>query len=281
MLNTNNPDYSLRDKRLNYEFHRNTNISSMTFSKASLIVFVSVALCTSGVRLHLPVLYHSGYQDIELELKSPSELSYEPPTPLRQDDFFNEDGRLNFPTSAPVRPSELSLPSNSGPASADAKPPTVIEEDTSIRGRGSFGQEDGLTEDDLRESAVSSKQHDIEATSKEQDVFPSSPVREEAQHEPTLCSSARGGPGEGSLSGFDEEDEELTQEKIKVLLENIKLEEGLEDVEMTEERLQEILSQVQQAEIHMSSISGSQGETSGAMVTASGQGLGTDTQGQR
>ncbi|XP_056626697.1 ankyrin-3 isoform X6 [Triplophysa dalaica] len=221
-----------------------------------------------------------GYQDIELELKSPSELSYEPPTPLRQDDFFNEDGRLNFPSSAPVRPSELSLPSTSGPVSADAKPPTVIEEDTSIRGRGSFGQEDGLTEDDLRESAVSSKQHDIEATSEEQDVFPSSPVREEAQHEPTVSSSARGGPGEGSLSGFDEEDEELTQEKIKVLLENIKLEEGLEDVEMTEERLQEILSQVQQAETHMSSISGSQGETSGSMVMASGQGLGTDTQGQ-
>ncbi|KAA0725601.1 Ankyrin-3 [Triplophysa tibetana] len=221
-----------------------------------------------------------GYQDIELELKSPSELSYEPPTPLRQDDFFNEDGRLNFPTSAPVRPSELSLPSTSGPVSADAKPPTVIEEDTSIRGRGSLGQEDGSTEDDLHESAVFSKQHDSEATPKEPDVFSSSPVREPAQLEPTVCSSARGGPGESSLSGFDEEDEELTQEKIKVLLENIKLEEGSEDVEMTDERLQEILSQVQQAETHMSSISGSQGETSGAKVTASSQGLGADTQGQ-
>ncbi|XP_057213984.1 ankyrin-3 isoform X10 [Triplophysa rosa] len=223
-----------------------------------------------------------GYQDIELELKSPSELSYEPPTPLRQDDFFSEDGRLNFPTSAPVRPSELSLPSTSSPTSADAKPPTVMEEDTSIRGLGSFGQEDGSTEDNLHESAVSLKQRDSEVTSKEPDVFPSSPVREQAQPKPTVCSSASGAPGESSKSGFDEEDEELTQEKIKILLENIKLEEGLEDVEMTEERLQEILSQVQQAETHMSSISGLQGEISGAKVTvtASGQGLGIDTQGQ-
>lgn len=242
---------------------------------------VAVALCTSCVRLHLPVLYHLDYHNIELELKSPTELSYEPPTPLRQDDFFSEDGRLNFPASAPVRPSELSLPSTSSPLSADAKPPTVMEEDTSIRGRGSFGQEDWLPEDDLQESAVSSKQGDSEVTSNEPDVFPSSPVIEQPQLEPTVCSSASGAPGESSKSGFDEEDEEMTQEKINSLLENIKLEEGSEDVEMTEERVQEILSQVQQAEIQMSSISGLQGETSGAKVMASGQGLGTDTQGRR
>lgn len=255
----------------------------MTFLKASVIVSVTVALCTSGVRLHLPVLCHSGYHNIELELKSPTELSYEPPTPLRQDDFFSEDGRLNFPASAPVRPSELSLTSTSGPMSADAKPPTVMEEDTSIRGRGSFGQEDGSTEDDLRESALSSERHHGEVTSKEPDVFPSSPVREQAQPEPAVPPSDGGAPGESGKSGFDEEDEELTQEEIKSLLENIKFEEGSEDVEMTEERLQEILSQVQQAETRMSSISGLQGETSGAKVTvtASGQGLGIDMQGQR
>lgn len=51
---------------------------------------------------------------------------------------------------------------------------------------------------------------------------------------------------------------------------------------MTEERLQAILSQVQQAEKDMSSISGLLSETSGANgKTTTGQGLGTEKQGQR
>ncbi|XP_051967996.1 ankyrin-3-like [Xyrauchen texanus] len=222
-----------------------------------------------------------GYHNIDLELKSPSELTYEPPTPLHQDDFFSEDGRLNFPTSSPVRPSELSLPTTSGPVSADAKPPTVKAEDTWIRGQESVSQEDWSTEDDFgvsHESAASSKQHE------DLDVFPSSPVREQkkAQAEPSVCASASVVPREGDRSGFEEEDDEMTQEKIKSLLEYIKLEEGSEDEEMTEERLQEILLQVQQAEKDMSSISGLQGETTNANVKteSSGPGLGTDAQGQ-
>uniref|UniRef100_A0A8C2DMU2 Ankyrin 3 n=1 Tax=Cyprinus carpio TaxID=7962 RepID=A0A8C2DMU2_CYPCA len=102
-----------------------------------------------------------GYHSIELELKSPSELTYEPPTPLRQDDYFGYDSRLNFPFSAPVRPSELSLPATSGSVSADTKPPTVMAEDSSIGGRESVSQEDGPAEDDLsvsKEIAVPSEQ---------------------------------------------------------------------------------------------------------------------------
>ncbi|XP_016296457.1 ankyrin-3-like isoform X13 [Sinocyclocheilus anshuiensis] len=198
-----------------------------------------------------------GYHKIELELKSPSELTYEPPTPLRQDDFFSEDIRLKFPSSAPVRPSELSLPSTSGPVSADAKPPAVMAEDTSIGGRESVSQEDGSAEDDFgvsKESAANSEQRDISEA-----------------------------PGESGKSGFDEEDEEMTQEKIKSLLENIKLEEGSEDEEMTEERLQAILSQVQLAEKDMSSVSGLQSETSSTngKTATLGQGLNPETQGQR
>ncbi|XDV44965.1 hypothetical protein PO909_013165 [Leuciscus waleckii] len=224
-----------------------------------------------------------GYHNIELELKSPSELSYEPPTPLRQDDFFSEDSRQNFPFSALVRPSELSLPTTSGSVSTDTKPPTVMAEDTSIGGRESVSQEDGSAEDDLgvsHESVAPSKQHDSEETSKESDVFPNWPVKEQQEPKMPVCASASEAPGESGKSGFDEE---MTQEKIKSLLENIKLEEGSEDEEMTEERLQEILSQVQQAEKDMSSISGLQSETSGANVktATSGQGLGADKQGQR
>ncbi|XP_051771718.1 ankyrin-3 isoform X3 [Ctenopharyngodon idella] len=214
-----------------------------------------------------------GYHNIELELKSPSELTYEPPTPLRQDDFFSEDSRLKF-YSAPVRPSELSLQTTSGPVSTDTKPPTVMAEDSYIGGRESLGQEDGSAEDDLgvsHKSVVPSKQRDSDETSKESDVFPNSPVKEQQEHKIPVCASSGEAPGESGKSGFDEE---MTQEKIKSLLENIKLEEGSEDEEMTEERLQAILSQVQQAEKDMSSISGLQTETSG-------QGLGTDKQGQR
>uniref|UniRef100_A0A671RVA8 Ankyrin-3-like n=1 Tax=Sinocyclocheilus anshuiensis TaxID=1608454 RepID=A0A671RVA8_9TELE len=256
--------------------------------KASVITSVAVALCTSGVRLHLTVLYHSGYHKIELELKSPSELTYEPPTPLRQDDFFSEDIRLKFPSSAPVRPSELSLPSTSGPVSADAKPPAVMAEDTSIGGRESVSQEDGSAEDDFgvsKESAANSEQRDSEGTSKESHVFPNSPVKEQKEVQPKLpiCVSVSEAPGESGKSGFDEEDEEMTQEKIKSLLENIKLEEGSEDEEMTEERLQAILSQVQLAEKDMSSVSGLQSETSSTngKTATLGQGLNPETQGQR
>ncbi|XP_016296448.1 ankyrin-3-like isoform X4 [Sinocyclocheilus anshuiensis] len=229
-----------------------------------------------------------GYHKIELELKSPSELTYEPPTPLRQDDFFSEDIRLKFPSSAPVRPSELSLPSTSGPVSADAKPPAVMAEDTSIGGRESVSQEDGSAEDDFgvsKESAANSEQRDSEGTSKESHVFPNSPVKEQKEVQPKLpiCVSVSEAPGESGKSGFDEEDEEMTQEKIKSLLENIKLEEGSEDEEMTEERLQAILSQVQLAEKDMSSVSGLQSETSSTngKTATLGQGLNPETQGQR
>uniref|UniRef100_A0A672PQJ3 Ankyrin 3 n=1 Tax=Sinocyclocheilus grahami TaxID=75366 RepID=A0A672PQJ3_SINGR len=228
-----------------------------------------------------------GYHNIELELKSPSELSYEPPTPLRQDDFFSEEIRLKFPSSAPVRPSELSLPNTSGPVSADTKPPTVMAEDTSIGGRESVSQEDGSAEDDFgvsKESAANLEQRDSEGTSKESHVFPNSPVKEQKEVQPKLpiCVSASEAPGESGKSGFDEEDEEMTQEKIKSLLENIKLEEGSEDEEMTEERLQAILSQVQLAEKDMSSVSGLQSETSGTngKTATLDQGLNPKTQGE-
>ncbi|XP_042591010.1 ankyrin-3-like isoform X48 [Cyprinus carpio] len=229
-----------------------------------------------------------GYHNIELELKSPSEVTYEPPTPLCEDDFFSEDIRLKFPSSAPVRPSELSLPNTSGPVSADTKPPTVMAEDTSIGGRESVSQEDGSAEDDFgvnKESASPSEQHDSEGASKKSDVFPNSPVKEQKEVQPKLpiCVSASEAPGESGKSGFDEEDEDMTQEKIKSLLENINLEEGSEDEEMTEERLQAILSQVQLAEKDMSLVSGLQSETSGTngKTATLSQGLNTVTQGQR
>lgn len=64
----------------------------------------------------------------------------------------------------------------------------------------------------------------------------------------------------------EEEEEEMTQERLQSLLEDIKLEGGLEDEEMTEEKVKAILEQVQQAEKDLSSVPGWRGETSGAIM---------------
>lgn len=67
-----------------------------------------------------------------------------------------------------------------------------------------------------------------------------------------------------SGNGREEEEEEMTQEKLKSLLEDIKLEGGMEEEEMTEEKMNAILKQVRQAEKGMSSVPGWRGEASGA-----------------
>uniref|UniRef100_A0A4W4DXC6 Ankyrin 3 n=1 Tax=Electrophorus electricus TaxID=8005 RepID=A0A4W4DXC6_ELEEL len=199
-----------------------------------------------------------GYHNIDLELQSPTELSYEPPTPLRHDDFFSEDSSIVSPTTAPVRPSELALPTTS----MDAQPPTVVPEDTSLGGRGS------CTCDSEEEFGVP-------------EVFTKHLLRVQDPHQasavqPDAPPSGGLGPKESSGSGFAEE--EMSQEKLKSLLGDNKLEEGSEDEEMTE--VQMILSQVEQAEKDMSSIAGWQGEVSDVNreTWTSGQGLCTDMQ---
>lgn len=70
----------------------------------------------------------------------------------------------------------------------------------------------------------------------------------------------------------EEEEEEMTQERLQSLLEDIKLEGGLEDVEMTEEGVKAILEQVRQAEKDVCSVPGWRSETSGVVVRATGPG---------
>uniref|UniRef100_A0A672IM10 Ankyrin 3 n=1 Tax=Salarias fasciatus TaxID=181472 RepID=A0A672IM10_SALFA len=62
---------------------------------------------------------------VYLELQTPSDLSYVPPTPLRSDDFFSEgDASVESPSkAAPARPSDLSLTQTTSTSSSD--PPTV------------------------------------------------------------------------------------------------------------------------------------------------------------
>ncbi|KAL7857588.1 hypothetical protein SRHO_G00164870 [Serrasalmus rhombeus] len=208
-----------------------------------------------------------GYHSIDLELQSPTELSYEPPTPLQKDDFFSEDGSIVSPVRALIRPSELSLPTTSKEAAAsNTAPPTVVAEDTSLGGRESCSREGGSTEDDAevsRDSMTFLEAQDCEEASKDSDVFT----------QPAVTQPEVSGLRESGWSGFEEGEREMTQELMS-LLNNIKLEEGSEDVEITEERVQEILSQVEQAEKEMSSLAGLQSEASSTNkeTSASGQG---------
>ncbi|XP_053094438.1 ankyrin-3 isoform X21 [Pangasianodon hypophthalmus] len=213
-------------------------------------------------------IFDYGYHDISLELQSPSELSYEPPTPLRKDDFFSEDSSVVSPSTTLIRPNELSLATTSRDAlSLNAAPPTVVAEDTSIGGRGSCSREGGSTEDDL-------EVHDSDEVSKHPEVFMQSALREQ-EVPPNGAHGAR----ESGRSGFEEEEEEeMTQEKLKPPLKGINLEEGSENEEITKERVQAYLAQVEQAEKEMSSIAGLQEGPSSVSKEMSASVLHTDTQ---
>lgn len=76
----------------------------------------------------------------------------------------------------------------------------------------------------------------------------------------------------------EEEEEEMSQERLQSLLEDIKLEGGLEDEEMTEERVNAILEQVRQAEKEMCSVPGWRSETSDAIVESAAPGRSPGTE---
>uniref|UniRef100_A0A674EBX4 Ankyrin 3 n=1 Tax=Salmo trutta TaxID=8032 RepID=A0A674EBX4_SALTR len=148
------------------------------------------------------------------------------------------------------------------------------------------------TEDDTgvsRESVASYKPHGREAGVREeadQDVDKGMPIRQidlpqGVVREDEWLAGARGDPsetlgfrpalgGEGGVSGSpgeEEEEGEMSEEKLKSLLEEMALEEGSEDEDMTEDRINAILSQVQQADKDvMSSPAGWHSETSSVNV---------------
>lgn len=74
------------------------------------------------------------------------------------------------------------------------------------------------------------------------------------------------------------EEEEMTQERLQSLLEDINLEGGLEDMEMTEEGVKAILEQVRQAEKDVCSVPGWRSETSGAVIESAAPGHSPDAE---
>lgn len=200
-----------------------------------------------------------GYQNIDLELKTPTDLNYEPPSPLRSDDFFS-DGDSSAETLSKTtltRPSDLSITQTAskdlltGASGAPMGAPIIRAEDTALS-----------TEE--REAPFETPDNDRRVVEK---------FRKGAEEEPREGGTPESHHGNGLQQGEEEEEEEeeMTQERLQSLLEDIKLEGGLEDVEMTEEGVKAILEQVRQAEKDVCSVPGWRSETSSA-VQATGPG---------
>ncbi|XP_054860230.1 ankyrin-3-like isoform X19 [Amphiprion ocellaris] len=191
------------------------------------------------------------YHNIDLELQTPSDLNYVPPTPLRSDDFFSEgDASVESPSkSALTRPSDLSLTQTTSTSSSD--PLTVAP------GPGSKAQEPPLVGPEETGMSVENKTGpDNDRRAVEQS---GKATKREAEVIVEVASDT--GLGNGKE---EEEEEEMTQERLQSLLEDIKLEGGVEEEEMTEERVNAILEQVRQAEKDVCSVPGWRSEESAA-----------------
>lgn len=204
-----------------------------------------------------------------------------PPTPLRSDDFFSEgDACIDSPSKTMLtRPSDLSLTQTTSTSSSDpltvapapgssAPLPTLAgAEDTALNTEESVEQKARLVSYDWPDNdrrAVEKSGKETEELKAEQDVALQRNQREDAALDV--------GNGNGREGEEEEEEEEMTQERLLSLLEDIKLEGGLEDEEMTEERVNAILEQVRQAEKVVSSPTGWRSETSGAIADSTGPG---------
>nr|XP_020472182.1 ankyrin-3-like isoform X16 [Monopterus albus] len=219
-----------------------------------------------------------GYPNIELELQTPSDLNYEPPTPLRSDYFFSEgNASVDLPSKTTLtRPSDLSLTQTTstsssdpvtvatGPGSCVQEPPIVEAEDTALTTGERMEDKMGLVcyeQPDNDRRAVEKSGKGTEELKAGQGV-----VLERNQKHDAASDNGHGNGRE------EEEEEEMTQERLQSLLEDIRMEGGLEDEEMTEERVKDILEQVRQAEKVVCSVPGWRSETSGAVVESTAPG---------
>ncbi|XP_063749376.1 ankyrin-3 isoform X11 [Eleginops maclovinus] len=236
-----------------------------------------------------------GYDNIELELQTPTELNYQPPTPLRSDDFFSEgDASADSPSKITLtRPSDLSLTQTTstsssdpptvapGPASSAAQPPIVGAEDTALTTGEREMSKDEKTrlvyydrpDNDRRAVEQSGKGTEGRAEPLEIELMAGERCVLESQGEDVASETPP-----GNERHEEEEEEEMTPERLQSLLDDIKQEGGSEDEEMTEERMNAILEQLHQAEKDVCSVPGWRNETSGATLesAASGHSPGTE-----
>ncbi|XP_030058970.1 LOW QUALITY PROTEIN: ankyrin-3 [Microcaecilia unicolor] len=207
-----------------------------------------------------------GYPSIQVELKTPTGLSYVPPTPLYKDDFFSDISSIESPLRTPSRLTDVLATSQGFGDGTLSGPPMVTEEDTSLGDKilNSSVSSERLSKELIREH---SPLEDIDVHDGSQN--PSNYIwvkkaAEYSEHRQNEEPSHPGGRMEQHKRGKSGVDEEMTEERLKSLFEDIRLEEGTECEEMTEERVQQILKHVQQAEQEISSITGWQSEVSSA-----------------
>ncbi|XP_069045060.1 ankyrin-3 isoform X45 [Lepisosteus oculatus] len=218
-----------------------------------------------------------GYNNIQMELQTPTELRYEPPTPLRNDDFFSDVPSVDSPFRNPCRPSNLSLSQQLQSSSAATKPPKVTAEDTSLddhrlerwtvpgESRDETQACEQEEETDTSPESVTPPAQEDKGVVKEQGVFLERLQQEDDRPEGSWQPGARASvpyhgvtaEEEGSQSGSEEE-EEMMQEQLEDI--------WSEGKEMPEESVQANLKQVQQAETDMSPIPGWHSETSSVNV---------------
>ncbi|XP_051274540.1 ankyrin-3 isoform X12 [Dicentrarchus labrax] len=235
-------------------------------------------------------IFDYGYHNIDLELQTPTDLNYEPPTPLRSDNFFSEGEVSSDPPSKTTltRPSDLSLTQTTSTSSSDPltvapaadsnapEPPIVGAEDTTLTTDVSAQEKIGLVSyerpgNDRMAVEKSGKGTDGHAEAFEEELKAGQGVILEHQGG-NQKEDAGSDPGHGNGRQEEEEEEEMTQERLQSLLEDINLEGGLEDMEITEEGVRAILEQVRQAEKDMCSVPGWRSETSSATVESAAPG---------
>ncbi|MGH0124104.1 UNVERIFIED_CONTAM: hypothetical protein FKN15_018185 [Acipenser sinensis] len=220
-----------------------------------------------------------GYCDIQRELQTPTELNYEPPTPLWQGDFCSDMSSIDSTFRTPSRPSNLSLSLESKSCSTAGKPPVVAAEGTSLGDQRFDGSEVPCQE---RDKSVADQDDDHKDRSEEDDEEDTRVTKmhstflerlQQEDDEPQSVASDVARPiqvyaeEEGSGSGSEEEEEEeMTETKIKSLLQDRRQEEDEEGEEMTEEKVQSILKSVQKTQKEMSSIPGWNSESSSVNV---------------
>ncbi|XP_078134774.1 ankyrin-1-like isoform X14 [Sander vitreus] len=235
-------------------------------------------------------IFDYGYDNIDLELQTPSDLNFEPPTPLRSDDFFSEgDASADSPSKIMLtRPSDLSLTQTTstsssdpvtvapGPTSNAMQPPIVGAEDTALttEERGMSKEENTMlvyyerVDNDRRAVEQSGKGTNGHAEPLEKEPQAVQGIILERQGEKAACDTGHG----NARQEEEEEEEEMTPERLQSLLEDIKQEGGSEDEEMTEERMNAILEQLQQAKKDVCSVPGLRCETSGTIIESAARG---------
>ncbi|KAM4032860.1 ankyrin-3 isoform 16-T16 [Anomaloglossus baeobatrachus] len=206
-----------------------------------------------------------GYPTIQVELETPTGLHFTPPTPLHQDDFFSDNSSVESPLRTPSRLSDV-LVTQQGNGDISPAPPVVVAEDTSL----DDSRPDYLihSPDASYEMAIHRvKFEDVKLYDEPQNEGSYIEVEKSVQYkeEQLIERAEEANQLKRETSGPEEE---LTEERLKLLFKHLHLEE-VESEEMTEEKVQAILKNVQQAEQEMSSIAGWHTEASSVHVDQS------------